>query len=127
MLSMSDLCSGEGEGLIVEWCLCELLQDLSCSWPHHTQHSIVRGDVAECDRGREVTGDPGSHVGHMRGRTHYKVPEEGGGGGGKEEGGRRGGEGGGRCVEEKRERVCQKTNLFCDSLVTVQSVWYPPC
>ena len=79
---MSDLCSGEGEGLIVEWCLCELLQDLSCSWPHHTQHSIVRGDVAECDRGREVTGDPGSHVGHMRGRTHYKVPEEGGGGGG---------------------------------------------
>ena len=82
MLSMSDLCSGEGKGLIVEWCLCELLQDLSCLWPHHTQHSVVRGDVVECDREREVTGDPGSHMGHMRGRTHYKVPEEGGGGGG---------------------------------------------
>ena len=27
----------------------------------------------------------------------------------------------GECVGEK------KTNLFCDSLVTVQSVWYPPC
>ena len=104
ILSMSDLCSGEGEGLIVEWCLCEPLQDLSCSWPHHTQHSIVRGDVMECDRGREVTGDPGSHVGHMGSRTHCKVPEEGGGrreegGGRREEGGGRREEGGGRREE----------------------------
>lgn len=78
-----NLCSGKGEGLIVKWCLCEPLQNISCLWSHHTQYSIVRGDVTECDRGREVTGDPGSHVGHMGGRTHCKVPEKEGGGKGE--------------------------------------------
>jgi len=49
-----DLCSGKGKGLIVEWCLGEPLQDLPCSWSHQGQHSIVRGDVMDGDRGREV-------------------------------------------------------------------------
>ena len=57
-----DLCSGIGKGLIVEWCLGESLQDLSRLWSHQGQHGIVRGDVTEGDRGREVAGDPRSHM-----------------------------------------------------------------
>ena len=44
---MLNLCSGEGEGFVVEWCLGEPLEDVACSWSHHSQHSVVRGDVTE--------------------------------------------------------------------------------
>ena len=79
----------------------------------------------ECNRGREVTGDPGSHVGHMGGRTHYKVSEEGGGSK-KEGGGRKEEEGGRRRREEEEEEKeeekegpnhhkwqFQQTQLYC--------------
>ena len=62
---MLNLCSGEGEGFIAEWCLGEFLQDLPCSRSHYTQHGVVRGDITEGDGGREVAGNPSSHVGNM--------------------------------------------------------------
>jgi len=86
-----NLCSGKGKGLIVEWCLGEPLQDLPCLWSHQGHHSIMRGDVTDSDRGREVVGDPCSHVGHLGRGTHYKVPgKEGEAGEGEEKEGEEG-------------------------------------
>lgn len=48
------------------------------------------------DRGREVVGDPCSHVGHLGRGTHYKVPGKEGEGGGRGSGGGGGREGGRR-------------------------------
>lgn len=64
------------------------------------------------DRGREVVGDPCSHVGHLGWGTDYKVPGEEGERGGGEDGGGGRGEEGGRGKEGRRRRVNKERDFL---------------